>query len=38
MRAIPVSGSTMGPFRLHERIRYRRETLDALWTTEHLFP
>ena len=26
------------PFRLHERIRYRRETLDGSWTTEHLFP
>jgi pyridoxamine 5'-phosphate oxidase len=26
------------PFRLHERIRYRRELLDAPWTTEHLFP
>ena len=26
------------PFRLHERIRYRRSTLDGPWTTEHLFP
>ena len=26
------------PFRLHERIRYRRATLDDPWTTEHLFP
>jgi pyridoxamine 5'-phosphate oxidase len=26
------------PFRLHERIRYRRDTLDGPWTTEHLFP
>ena len=26
------------PFRLHERIRYRRESLDGSWTTEHLFP
>jgi len=26
------------PFRLHERIRYRRAALDAPWTTEHLFP
>jgi pyridoxamine 5'-phosphate oxidase len=26
------------PFRLHERIRYRRSTLDGAWTIEHLFP
>jgi pyridoxamine 5'-phosphate oxidase len=26
------------PFRLHERIRYRRVTTDGPWTTEHLFP
>jgi pyridoxamine 5'-phosphate oxidase len=26
------------PFRLHERIRYRREALDGPWTIEHLFP
>ena len=26
------------PFRLHERIAYRRESLDGPWTTEHLFP
>jgi len=26
------------PFRLHERIRYLRSTLDGPWTTEHLFP
>ena len=26
------------PFRLHERIRYRRAALDAGWTVEHLFP
>jgi len=26
------------PFRLHERIRYTRATLDGVWTTEHLFP
>ena len=26
------------PFRLHERIRYYRATLDGDWTTEHLFP
>jgi pyridoxamine 5'-phosphate oxidase len=25
-------------FRLHERLCYRRETLDAPWTTERLFP
>jgi pyridoxamine 5'-phosphate oxidase len=26
------------PFRLHERLCYRRETLQSAWTTEHLFP
>jgi pyridoxamine 5'-phosphate oxidase len=26
------------PFRLHERIRYRRDAVDGPWTTEHLFP
>ena len=26
------------PFRLHERIRYRRDVLDGGWTVEHLFP
>ena len=26
------------PFRLHERLVYTRETLDAPWTTERLFP
>ena len=26
------------PFRLHERLCYRRETLDAAWRTERLFP
>jgi pyridoxamine 5'-phosphate oxidase len=26
------------PFRLHERIRYLRSTLDGAWSTEHLFP
>jgi pyridoxamine 5'-phosphate oxidase len=26
------------PFRLHERIVYRRAALDGPWTTEHLFP
>ena len=26
------------PFRLHERLCYRRETLDSAWTTERLFP
>lgn len=26
------------PFRLHERIRYRRAALDAGWVVEHLFP
>jgi pyridoxamine 5'-phosphate oxidase len=26
------------PFRLHERLRYRRESLDSPWTTERLFP
>ena len=26
------------PFRLHERINYRRETLDSSWTVEHLYP
>jgi len=26
------------PFRLHERLRYRRETLETPWTMEHLFP
>ncbi|HEY4265185.1 MAG TPA: pyridoxamine 5'-phosphate oxidase [Micropepsaceae bacterium] len=26
------------PFRLHERIRYRREAPRGPWTTEHLFP
>jgi pyridoxamine 5'-phosphate oxidase len=26
------------PFRLHERLLYRREALDAPWTTERLFP
>ena len=26
------------PFRLHERIVYRRATLDGPWTREHLFP
>ena len=25
-------------FRLHERLCYRRETLDSAWTTERLFP
>ena len=26
------------PFRLHERLRYRRETLVSPWITERLFP
>ena len=26
------------PFRLHERLRYRRETLGSPWITERLFP
>jgi pyridoxamine 5'-phosphate oxidase len=26
------------PFRLHERLRYRRESLDVPWVTERLFP
>ena len=26
------------PFRLHERLVYRRDTLDAPWRTERLFP
>lgn len=26
------------PFRLHERLRYRRQSLDAPWVTERLFP
>jgi pyridoxamine 5'-phosphate oxidase len=26
------------PFRLHERIRYRRDTVDGPWTVDHLFP
>jgi pyridoxamine 5'-phosphate oxidase len=26
------------PFRLHERLCYRRETLDSPWVTERLFP
>ncbi len=26
------------PFRLHERIRYTRETADGAWATDHLFP
>jgi pyridoxamine 5'-phosphate oxidase len=26
------------PFRLHERLRYRRESLDSPWVTERLFP
>jgi pyridoxamine 5'-phosphate oxidase len=26
------------PFRLHERLVYRRDALDASWRTEHLFP
>ena len=26
------------PFRLHERLRYRREALDSAWVTERLFP
>jgi len=26
------------PFRLHERLVYRRDTLDSAWTTERLFP
>lgn len=26
------------PFRLHERLRYRRQSLDAPWMTERLFP
>ena len=25
-------------FRLHERLRYRRESLDSAWVTERLFP
>jgi pyridoxamine 5'-phosphate oxidase len=25
-------------FRLHERLRYRRETLDSPWVTDRLFP
>ncbi len=26
------------PFRLHERLRYRRESLESKWMTERLFP
>lgn len=26
------------PFRLHERLRYRRDSLDSPWVTERLFP
>jgi pyridoxamine 5'-phosphate oxidase len=26
------------PFRLHDRLVYRRETVDAAWRTERLFP
>jgi pyridoxamine 5'-phosphate oxidase len=26
------------PFRLHERLVYRRETLNSPWVTERLFP
>jgi len=26
------------PFRLHERIRYRRQSIGGAWTVEHLFP
>ena len=26
------------PFRLHERLVYRRESLDTAWRTEYLFP
>jgi pyridoxamine 5'-phosphate oxidase len=26
------------PFRLHERIRYLRETIHGPWTVDHLFP
>jgi pyridoxamine 5'-phosphate oxidase len=26
------------PFRLHERLLYRRESVDAPWITERLFP
>jgi pyridoxamine 5'-phosphate oxidase len=26
------------PFRLHERLVYRRDTLNSAWTTERLFP
>ncbi|HTG30354.1 MAG TPA: pyridoxine 5'-phosphate oxidase C-terminal domain-containing protein, partial [Methylomirabilota bacterium] len=26
------------PFRLHERLLYRRESVDAPWITEWLFP
>jgi len=26
------------PFRLHERLRYSRETLNSPWVTERLFP
>ena len=26
------------PFRLHERLRYRRESLNSQWVTERLFP
>jgi hypothetical protein len=31
-------GSRDRPFRLHERIRYSRHSLNAGWTVEHLFP
>lgn len=26
------------PFRLHDRLVYRRSSVDAPWTTEHLYP
>ena len=26
------------PFRLHERLRYHRQSLDSAWVTERLFP